>query len=88
MAPDGRVVLYIDTQLRVYNPQSTPSSLTPILGTVAGIGTALRDTTHVYFDDGASLYKLSLDGSTAASHVHTGTGWAALLALTDNRLVY
>lgn len=87
-APDGRVVLHIDNQLRVYDPQATPPALSASLGTVAGIQNARRDTTHVYFDDGASLYRLPLDGSAAVSLVQTGTGAVWVIALTDNRLVY
>lgn len=87
-SPAGHVVLLIDNELRVYDPQAAPPALSASLGTVTSVGTARRDTTHVYFDDGSALYKLPLDGSTMASLVHTGSGSVSLHALTDNRLVY
>lgn len=87
-APAGHIVLFIDSQLRVYHPQATPPTLSASLGTVAGIGNARRDTAYVYFDDSSALYRLPLDGSAAAGIVHTGSGWVSLLALSESYLVY
>ena len=85
-SPDGHIALLVDNALRVYNPQA--ASLTGSLGTVTSLGNALRDATYVYFDDGAALYKLPLDGSAVASLVQIGAASASLLSLTTDYIVY
>ncbi|MHB8697724.1 MAG: hypothetical protein ACYC9J_06755 [Sulfuricaulis sp.] len=87
-APDGHIVLFMDNQLRVYDPQATPPSLSSSLGTVTSLGTRRRDATDLFFDDGAALYKLPLDGSAAVSLVQTGAASASLLSLTTNYMIY
>lgn len=85
---DGRIVLHIDNELRLYDPYATPPTLSGSLGTVTAIGTVRRDDTHLYYDDGAALYRMPLDGSSAASLVITGSGYVSLASSTSNRLVY
>lgn len=84
----GRIVLHIDNELRIYDPHATPPTLSGALATVTAIGTVRRDVTHLYYDDGASLYKMPLDGSSSASLVVTGSGYVSLASATANYLVY
>ncbi|MHB8535389.1 MAG: hypothetical protein ACYDBW_08085 [Sulfuricaulis sp.] len=87
---DGRIVLNIDSSLRVYNPNASPAVLSGTLYTVSSsIGNAVRDNLNLYFSDGTSLYKLPLDGSASAAALATGAaGGVNSMMLTDNRVVW
>lgn len=96
MAPNGRVFLKIDSELKIYDPASYPTpgaGLSLALHTFAGaLGGAAYDDAHAFFLDGDyTLYRVPLDGSaTAGGPFLTEAATSALgqLTLTDSRLVY
>ena len=95
-APNGRVFLKIDSELKIYDPASYPTpgaGLSLALHTFAGApGSVAFDDTYAFFVDGGyTLYRVPLDGSaTAGGPFLTEAATSALgqLTLTDSRLVY
>lgn len=96
MAPNGRVFLKIDSELKIYDPASYPTpgaGLSLALHTFTGaLGSVAFDDTYAFFlDGGYTLYRVPLDGSATAGGpflTEAATSSVGQLTLTGSRLVY
>jgi hypothetical protein len=90
VAPNGIVFLLIDDELHAYDPNVSPATLSsPLHTVVSSLVGAVTDTTHLYFGDDMSVYRVPLDASAPASvFVTDPDGGVYNLVLTDTRVAY
>lgn len=88
-ANDGRVFLKLDSELRLYDPNS--NFLSASLHTFSSnFGSADNDGQDLYFSDGNTIYRLPLDGTSSSTSVVSIVGETLYspIRVTPSHLIY